>query len=441
MTAKVYVAMATDMIHHGHIKIMEEARKLGEVTVGILTDKAIAAYRRVPLTSLEQRKSIVSNIKGVKNTIEQETLDYTDNLLKIRPEYVVHGDDWSTGVQRKIREKVIETLKEWDGKLVEVPYSDNVEESVLAQDILNIGTTPDARLKKLRRLIELKPLVRVLEAHNGLTGRIVEETKLVNNGFVKEFDAMWESSLTDSTSKGKPDTQAVDFTSRFQTIEQILEVTTKPMIVDGDNGGMIEHFGFTVRTLERLGVSAIIIEDKIGFKQNSLFGTEVQQSQDTVENFCKKIEVGKLSQVTSDFMVIARIESLILKSGLEDALKRSRAYIDAGADAIMIHSKEKDPSEILSFCEEYNKLDNKVPLVVVPSTYNMITEAELIKAGVKIVIYANHLLRSAYPAMRKTAETILEQGRSHETNELCMPIKDILTLIPKAGEVKPNDEV
>ena len=427
---KVYVGMSTDVIHHGHINIIEVARELGEVTVGLLVDEAIASYKRVPLLSYNQRKKIIENIKGVKEVIPQKTLDYTENLKKLKPDYVVHGDDWKTGVQKEIREKVIEVLKEWNGKLVEPEYTNDISSTQIVREMLEVGTTPELRLKKLRRLLELKPLIRLLEVHNGLTARIVEKTRIVEGHQVREFDGMWESSLTDSTSKGKPDIELIDTTSRINTIDQILEVTTKPLVVDGDSGGLTEHFVYTVKTLERLGVSAVIIEDKIGPKRNSLFGTEVEQQQDLIENFCSKISEGKKSQVTDEFMIIARIESLILKRGLGDAIKRAFAYIEAGADGIMIHSKEKDPKEILDFCKEYRKLKNKGTLVVVPSTYNTITEEELQEAGVNIVIYANQLLRSAYPSMVQAAELILKNHRAYEADKICMPIKDILHLIP-----------
>lgn len=427
---KVYVAMSTDILHHGHIHIIEEARKLGEVTVGLLTDEAIAAYKRLPLLPYDQRKKIIENIKGVKNVIPQKTLDYVPNLKKLKPDYVVHGNDWRTGIQKNVRERVIEALNEWNGKLIEPQYTKDISSTQLIGQLLEAGTTPEIRMKKLRKLLELKPLVRLLEVHNGLTGLIVEKTKITENGSVKEFDGMWVSSLTESASKGKPDIEYADFTSRSHTIEQIFEVTTKPLIFDGDSGGLTEHFVYTVKTLERLGVSAVIIEDKIGSKRNSLFGTDANQTQDSMENFSEKINAGKRAQVTEDFMIIARIESLILKKGLKDAIKRANAYIKAGADGIMIHSKEKDPREVLDFCREYRKLKSRVPLVAVPTTYNKITEEELAKAGVNMVIYANHLLRSAYPSMLKTAESILKNHRSYEADEMCLPIKETLSLIP-----------
>ena len=425
---KVYVGISADLVHPGHLNIINQAKKLGEVTIGLLTDRAIASYKRLPFLSYKQRKIIIENIKGVKEVVPQETLDYVPNLRKIKPNYVVHGDDWTTGVQKKTRERVIETLKEWDGKLVDVPYTSGISSTKLSAALREVGITPEIRMKTLRRLLESRPIVRFLEAHNGLTGLIVEHTKVTKDK-PKEFDGAWISSLTDSTAKAKPDIGFVDFTSRLDTIQHVLEATTKPLIVDGDNGGETEHFIFMVKTLERLGISAVIIEDKTGLKKNSLFGTEVIQAQDSVESFSNKISQGKKSQVTDNFMIIARIESLILKKGKWDALLRAKAYIEAGADAIMIHSKEKKSEEILEFCKEYNQFENKMPLVAVPSTYSHITEKELTDAGVSIVIYANHLLRSAYPAMIKTAQSILSNERAYEAEEFCMPIGDILNLI------------
>ncbi|MFW6029186.1 MAG: phosphoenolpyruvate mutase [Halanaerobiales bacterium] len=431
MENKVYLAMSTDLIHHGHINIIKKARELGEVTVGILTDEVIASYKRFPLLTFEERKTIIENIKGVDHVIKQEELDYVLNLEKLKPDYVVHGDDWKHGSQKSIRERVKRTLENWGGQLIEVKYTDDVSAKLIDEKLEQLGTTPDQRRKKLRKLIELKSIVRILESHNGLTGLIAEKTKVVESGQVESFDGMWISSLCDSTVKGKPDIELVDLTSRLNTINEILEVTTKPIILDGDTGGMIEHFTYTVKSLERLGVSAVIIEDKIGLKKNSLFGTSVKQYQDTIEHFCKKISEGKRAQITDDFMIIARIESLILKTGIKDALNRARAYIKSGADAIMIHSKQKDPEEVLQFCSGYKKFNYKVPLVAVPTSYSQITEKELIDAGVNVVIYANHLIRSAYPAMVDTAKSILRNKRAYESDNMnCMPINEILTLIP-----------
>jgi len=426
----VYVPMAADFLHHGHLNIINKAKTLGKVVIGLLTDEAISSYKRLPLLTYNQRKKIIENIKGVDEVVAQETWDYVPILKKLRPDYVVHGDDWKTGVQRETRQRVIDALKEWGGKLVELPYTKGISSTELKARLNEVGTTPEIRMRRLGRLLQAKPLVRVLEAHNGLTGLIVENLTHEEGGVRREFDAMWLSSLTDSTAKGKPDIELVDVTSRMRTIQDILEVTTKPIIVDGDTGGIVEHFVHTVRTLERLGISAVIIEDKVGLKRNSLFGTDVPQTQDSIENFCHKISRGKRARVTEEFRIIARIESLILKKGVEDGLKRAEAYIGAGADCIMIHCKDKNPSELFEFCETYSKFEKKVPLVVVPSAYSHVTEQELIDAGVNIVIYANHLLRSAYPAMVKTASSILQNTRAHEAEEYCMPIKEILTLIP-----------
>ena len=428
---QVYIGMSADLIHQGHLNIIHEGLKLGEVIIGLLTDEAIAGYKRLPLIAFNERKLIVENLKGVAKVIPQNTLDYVPNLKELKPDFVVHGDDWKTGIQKEVRQLVIDTLAEWGGELVEPKYTEGISSTDLISAVKAQGITPGKRMKTLRRLIGVKPIVRILEAHNGLTGLIAEKTQIKKDGRTIEFDGIWESSLTDSTAKGKPDTELVDFSSRFSTIEEILEVTTKPMIVDGDTGGRIDHFKFRVKTLERLGVSAIIIEDKIGDKRNSLFGTTVPQEQDSIDHFSQKIHEGKKSQVTEEFMIIARVESLILQKGMDDALLRSKAYIKAGADGIMIHSKNKDGKEIIEFCNHFKKFDQRVPLIVVPSTYAHMTENELRDLGVNVVIYANHLLRSAYPAMVNTAKSLLENSRGMEaSNDYCMSFKEIITLIP-----------
>jgi phosphoenolpyruvate phosphomutase len=422
----VYVAMCADLIHNGHLNIINTAKQYGKVIVGLLTDSAIGSYKRLPALNYEQRKVVVENLRGVDEVIPQATLDYIPNLEKIKPDYVVHGDDWKTGVQKDVRQKVIGKIKEWDGKVIDVPYTKGVSSTKLHNYLKDIGVTPDIRRKMLKRLIESKSIVRILESHNGLTGLIVEKTKVNND----EFDGMWLSSLTHSASKGKRDNQYVDITTINQTLSEIFDVTTKPIIVDLDNGGVVEHFKSIIKNLERVGVSAVIIEDKIGNKRNSLFEDTSNQLQDSIENFGNKILEGKKSLVTKDFMIIARIESLILGKGLIDALDRARYYIDNGADGIMIHSKSKEPTEIISFCDEYKTFNKKVPLVVVPSTYNIVTESKLIEAGVNVVIYANQLLRSSYPAMVDTAKSILKNKRSYESNERCLPINEVLELIP-----------
>jgi phosphoenolpyruvate phosphomutase len=425
-TKKVYVGMSADFLHAGHINIIQEARKYGEVIVGLLTDEAIASYKRVPFTSWEERKKVVENIAGVSLVVPQETLDYEDNLRRYKPDFVVHGDDWKTGVQKQTRKRVIEVLNEWGGKLVEIPYTKGVSSTLLIEDIKKEGVTPQWRMRTLRKLLELKPLVRVMEAHNGLSAIVAERTKAAG----KQFDAIWESSFTDSASKGKPDIELVDFTSRLRTINEILEVTTKPIIVDGDTGGFIDHFVYMVKTLERLGVSAVIVEDKVFPKQNSLL-EKAEHKQESISEFCEKIRAGKHARITEDFMIFARIESFILEKGIDDALKRARAYIDAGADGIMIHSKKSSPAEILAFAKEYRKFKFKVPLIVAPTTYNSITEEELAEAGISIVIYANHLLRSSYEAMVETAKFLLKNERALEAESKCYPLKKLFKVVMK----------
>ena len=450
---KVYVAMSADIIHPGHLNIIKEASKLGEVTVGVLTDAAIASYKRLPYMNYAQRAAVVRALKGVAEVIPQEQLDYI-NLLKLKPDYVVHGTDWREGVQAKTRQRVIDTLASWGGELVEPEYTEGISSTQLNKAIREVGTTPDIRRRRLRRLLDAKPIVRVMEAHSGLSGLIVENTVVTvspqNDSSStrstcsarlnkaeppsptrREFDAMWLSSLTDSTLKGKPDNESVDITSRLRTVNDILEVTTKPIIYDGDSGGLPEHFVFLVRSLERLGVSAVIIEDKVGLKQNSLLEHGNVQKQATIEDQCHKIKVGKQAQITDDFMIIARCESLIAGAGEDDAISRCRAYVEAGADGVMIHSKSKTPDEIVSFVKRFRaEVSADKPIVVVPSTYAQVTESELAEIGVNIVIYANQLLRAAYPAMKKCAERILECERAKEaSSEFCMPIKEIISLI------------
>lgn len=431
MSKTVYLGMIADIMHPGLINIINEGAKYGDVIIGLFTDKAIATHKRLPVLTYDQRKEVVENINGVSKVVPQDEWSYVSNLKKIKPDYIIHGDDWKEGANKKIRQEVFKVMEELGGKVIEIPYTQGINSSKLAKEIEGFGTTPEVRMKRLRRLIDAKPIVRILESHCGLTGLIAEKISVEVDGKIRQFDGMWSSSLTDSTSKGKPDIEAVDLTTRLHDLNDTLEVTTKPVIFDCDTGGKTEHFVFTVRTLERLGIGAVIIEDKIGLKQNSLFGTDAVQKQDSIEGFSEKISAGKSSQVTDDFMIIARIESLIAGKGVDDALKRAFAYVKAGADGIMIHSKNHDGMDVKEFCERFRKEDKETPIVVVPTTYNQFTETELASWGVNIVIYANHMLRSAYPAMVKCAKSILENERSYEANELCMPVKEILTLIPE----------
>ena len=427
---KVFMSMSTDVIHGGHINIIQKAAALGELTVGVLSDETVASYKRYPLLSCEERMKIIAAIQGVVHVVRQDGLSYRDVIRELKPDIVVHGDDWRTGIQQPIREETVRLLAEYGGELVEFPYTVNAEYDKLEANARSQLAMPDIRRARLKKLIGLKGLVTSIEAHSGITGLIAEKTTVVQDGKTYQFDAMWVSSLCDSTAKGKPDIELVDMTSRFRTIDDIMEVTTKPIIFDGDTGGLAEHFVYTVRSLERMGVSMVIIEDKTGLKKNSLFGTEVAQTQDTIENFSAKIRAGKKAQKTQDFMICARIESLILERGMDDALVRAAAFVKAGADAIMIHSRKKDPTEIFEFIEKFRAQDAMTPIVLVPTSFNSVTEDEFKKRGANVIIYANQLTRSGFPAMQKTAEMILANHRAQEADAQCMSIKQIITLIP-----------
>ena len=426
---KVYTCFCTDVIHEGHLNILREASKLGEVYVGVLSDEAMVGFNRFPTISLEQRIEIVRSTGLVHQVLVQEEIVYDKILQELKPDYVVHGDNWKEGPESFIRENVLMNLQKLGGELIEIPYTYNEKVKRIDDQMKEKLAMPEFRRKRLRQLIAMRPIVKTLEVHSGLTGLIAEKTVVESDGKLDQFDAMWISSLCDSTAKGKPDIELVDMSSRIRTIDDVMDVTTKPIILDGDTGGLVEHFVYNVRTLERMGVSAVIIEDKTGLKKNSLFGTEVEQTQDSIENFCEKINAGKQALRTEEFMIIARIESLILERGMEDALKRAFAYVGAGADGIMIHSRKKSPDEILEFCRLFREKDAKTPIVVVPTSFNSITEEELAAAGVNIVIYANQLTRSAFPAMQSTAVDILKNHRALEVDSRLMPFKDIIRLI------------
>lgn len=425
----VYTCFCTDTIHEGHLNLIKEAKKYGDVVVGVLCDSEMVKYNRFPLKTTSERVKLVEEIPEVDKVIIQNQIMYDEVAKELRPDYIIHGDNWSEDSMKVIKQNILSVLDKYGGELIEVPYTFNPKVQKIDRQMREKLAMPELRRKRLRQLLDLVPIVKTIEVHSGLTGLIAEKTVIAEDNHIDQFEAMWISSLCDSTEKGKPDIELVDMTSRFRTINDIMEVTTKPIIFDGDTGGIAEHFVYTVRSLERMGVSAVIIEDKIGLKKNSLFGTEVKQTQDEIEHFCEKIRAGKNAQLSDDFMIIARIESLILEQGMEDALKRAFAFRDAGADGIMIHSRRKEPDEILEFCDKFRAEDKETPIVVVPSSYNTITEEELIDHGVNIVIYANQLLRAAFPAMQNAAKSILKHHRAHEIDEELLSIKDIITLI------------
>jgi phosphoenolpyruvate phosphomutase / 2-hydroxyethylphosphonate cytidylyltransferase len=425
----VYIGLAADILHEGHINILQTASKLGTVIVGLLTDTAIASYKKIPFLNFNQRKIVLENIKHVSKIIPQKTLDYVENLKIIRPDYVVHGDDWKDGIQKKTRERVIKTLKLWGGRLVEPKYTKNISSTKIRSKIYNLGITPQNRLSKLKRLIKVKKIVKILETHNSLAGLIIENLSHIKNSQSLEFDGMWSSSLADSLTKGKPDNQSVDYSTRILGLNDIMDVTTKPLIFDADNGGRVEHLPYLVKTLERIGVSAMVMEDKIGEKTNSLFEDQKKTKQDSIKNFCRKLKIAKNSKISDDFFVIARVESFILGKSLNDALNRAINYVKAGADGILIHSKEKTPHQIFEFAKKFKRTKYFCPLVAVPSTYSKVKEKELIKNGFKVVIYANQMLRAAYPSMVNAGKEILKNERAFEIEKKITPIKEIISLI------------
>jgi|TARA_B110000027_G_scaffold134114_1_gene164980 phosphoenolpyruvate phosphomutase / 2-hydroxyethylphosphonate cytidylyltransferase len=424
----VYVGLSADILHKGHINILKTASAYGDVIVGLLTDEAIASYKNIPYLDFKQRRIVLENMRYVKKVIPQKTLDYVDNLILIKPDYVVHGDDWKSGIQKKTRDRVIKILKKWSGKLIEPRYTKNISSTLIKKKISEV-ILPENRVSRLKRLMNSKDIVRILESHNSLTGLIIENLSIDKRNKNKEFDGMWSSSLTDSATKGKPDNSSVDFSTRLSSLNNMMEVTSKLLVFDADNGGQLEHLPYLIRSLERCGASAVIMEDKVGLKKNSLFKNQTDTKQDKPELFAKKIKQVCKVRKNNDFMMIARIESFILGKGLKDALKRAEVYSKAGADAILIHSKEKTPAEIFSFAKEFKKSKNFIPLVSVPSTYSKVYEKDLIKYGFRLVIYANQLLRAAYPAMQFTAKKILENSRAFEIEKKIIPIKEIINLI------------
>jgi phosphoenolpyruvate mutase len=423
----VYIPMSADILHPGHLNVIRHGQTLGEVVIGLLTDEAIASKKRVPYMNYAQRFELISNVKGVDRVIPQNQSDYRPNLNKIKPDYVVHGDDWN----QNARNQVLESLNKWHGKLIEVKYTDGISSTAIQKHLKNKSTSPIDRLNSLANALKVKKTLTALEAHNGLSALVVENMQYKNSiGKIEQFDAIWVSSLTDSYAKGKPDTEVVDLTSRLITVNEIIEVTAKPIIVDGDTGGHAEHFIHTVRTLERLGVSAIVIEDKKGIKRNSLHAKQTDNRQENIKVFANKIKSGINARSNDNFLIIARIESLILGNGQDDALNRAISYINAGASAIMIHSKDKTGKDIKQFAKAYNKLEHRIPLMVVPTSFNKLTQNELSNYGANIIVYANQLIRSAYPAMQNTALSILKNGRTLEAEKLCMPIEEFLKIVP-----------
>ena len=427
----VYLGMNLDILHHGHINIISEAAKYGDVIIGLLTDRAIANFKRLPYLKYDQRLQIIKSINGVKKVVKQDEWDYSFNLIKYKPDFMIHGDDWLSGPMRPYRKLAIQALETYGGKLIEIPYTKGVSSSAVLREVLSLGVTSEVRKGTLKRLLECKKYITILETHSPISAIIAEKASIItSDGRQREFDGFWSSSLTDSTEMGKPDNEALDISKRLSNINNIFDVTTKPLIMDADTGGKIEHFELNVRSMERLGISAVIIEDKKGLKRNSLLGNDVIQHQEEINVFCEKITKAVVGRLSEDFMIISRIESFIMEKGIEDALNRAHAYVEAGSDAIMIHSRKDNPSEIFEFSNLFKKEHADIPLVCVPTSFNKTKEHELASHGFNIVIYANHLLRASYPAMRDVAKEILTHQRSYESDQSLISINEILRLIP-----------
>ena len=427
---KVYIGITADILHHGHMKLLETARKYGEIIIGLLTDSAVSEYKRLPYLNYKQREQVVKNFQGVIKVMPQKEYDYSYNIKKIRPDFMVHGDDWKVGPDKLLRNNVIKALKIYGGKLIEIPYTKGISSGAYVDSQRVISTTPDVRRSALSRLIDSKKIVRIIETHSPLSAIIAEKTFIKSGMKKKSFDGFWSSSLTYSTVMGKPDTEALELSQRLSYVNDIFEVTTKPLIFDADTGGKIDHFDMKIKSMDRLGISAVIIEDKTGLKKNSLFKDTSNQVQEDKNKFAEKISVGKKAKISNDFMIIARIESLILGKGINDAIKRAQKYVEAGADGIMIHSKSSEAKEIFQFSKKFRKSFKNIPLISVPTSYNKVNENELIDNGFNVVIYANQMLRAAYPAMLNVANKILKHERSKEVDKNLISIKEILELIP-----------
>ena len=415
----VYVGITGDMIHPGIINIIQQGAKYGRLIVGLLSNEAIATHKRIPYLTFEQRKAVIENIKGVSEVVPQEDWSYVPNLLKLKPDYIIHGDDWKTNYLKGIREEVFDVMKKIGGEVIEIPYTKGINSSQLFESTTNNGITAVQRLKSLRQLMNYKPIIRIMEANSGLSGLIIENLKIEKEDGIQRFDGIFIN-LLDSNPSGVSEQESSNFMLKLNTVTDILECTTRPIIYGGYTSDNYENITFTIEKLELMGISAIIIEDK--FKNTQELCNE--------EEFCLKIKEGKKAQINPDFMIIAGIEELILGKSMDDALKKALASIKAGADGILISSNQKNGDDIKEFCSKLRKENKNIPIVLIPTTYNQFTEKELGEWGANIIIYADYLKKVTYPAMKKCAETILKSERSLEVNEMCMPIKEILNLIP-----------
>ena len=415
----VYVGITGDIIHPGIINIIQKGAKYGRLIVGLLSNEAIATHKRIPYLTYEQRKAVIENIKGVSEVVPQEEWSYVPNLLKLKPDYIIHGDDWKTNYLKGIREEVFEVMKKIGGEVIEIPYTKGINSSQLFESTTNNGITAVQRLQSLRQLMNYKPIIRIMEANSGLSGLIIENLKVEKEDGIQRFDGIFIN-LLDSNPLGISEQESSTFTSKLNTVTDILECTTKPIIYGGYTSDNYENVTFTIEKLELMGISAIIIEDKFKNKQELC----------NEDEFCLKIKEGKKAQTNPDFMIIAGIKELILGKNIDDALKKALTSIKAGADGILISSNQKNGDDIKEFCLKLRKENKNIPIVLIPTAYDQFTEKEFAEWGANIIIYVDYLKKATYPAMKKCAETILKSERSLEVNEMCMPIKEILNLIP-----------
>ncbi len=406
----VYVGMSADLVHPGHINLLREAASLGRVTVGLLTDRAISSYKRMPFLTFEQRRAVIEHIAFVTAVVPQDTLDYTDNLRLLRPDFVVHGDDWRNGVQAQTRRRVLDVLREWGGTLVEPPYTEGISSTALRMAAMDIGFAPGVRQRRLRRMLDCKPLVRVMQAHDGLSAHIVDRLEETTQGAPREYDAIWVDSLAGAPIRGKPDPLPFDLSSRLVTLHEILDATTKPLICNAGGAGHAAGVTAAVRTLERIGVSAIVIDTEVTDRRAVPAMAASAPPQDDMAAFIREIAAARDARVTPDFMIIARINDRTRDCGADRMMARAAAGVDAGADAVMCDSDPVNPDGIFDLCRRYRRLMNGHPLLVGLSGTEGLQEHDLASAGASMVVYTDTLLRAAREAMISAASQVLSCG-------------------------------
>jgi len=401
----VYVGMVGDMLHVGHINILKTAARLGRVTVGVLTDRAVVGYKRLPLLAFEDRVRVVESIADVAAVVPQKTLSYVENLRALRPDYVVHGDDWRYGDQvSRARAEVIATLGEWGGELVEVAYTKGISSTAIhrsgAADALFSGT----RQGRLRRLLAAKPTLRIVEAHSGLSAKIAAEVRGPDGA--TGFDAVWQSGLTDAIHRGKSDGGAVDRGRRLQAVEEILDAGPLPLIYDGRAAGRPETVFDLTRALDKAGVSALCLGDR---SDPDRTGPEMSPAETVAQ-----IEAVRAACPTGAVMAISRIVVAAPGNGgsgaLDRALDRALALLEAGSDAVMFDSAADTAEPILDIAARLRRQRRDVPLFAAQSDRWGAPIHRFENAGIDAVVYETHLLRATVAPMRRAATALLAEG-------------------------------